>query len=154
VTVTTTMTKPMNYVTLYTDGSCEGNPGPGGYAAIVDVGGKRRELSGADPKTTNNRMELSAVIAGLRSLDEPSMVKVVTDSQYVVKGMTEWIHAWRRKGWRSSSGSAVKNRDLWEELDALARKHRVRWEWIRGHNGHPENERADALAREAIRSLD
>lgn len=140
-------------MTIYSDGSCEGNPGPGGWAAIVDLEGERRELTGAEPKTTNNRMELSAVIAGLRSLAQPSNVRVVTDSQYVVKGMREWIHAWRRKGWRSASGSPVKNRDLWEELDGLARNHRVRWEWIRGHNGHPENERADALARQAIRDM-
>jgi len=139
-------------VTIYTDGACEGNPGPGGFAAIVDIDGERRELTGAEPKTTNNRMELSAVIAGLRDLPEASRVRVVSDSQYVVNGMTRWIHGWRRKGWRSASGSPVKNRDLWEELDGLAQKHRVRWEWVRGHNGHPENERADALAREAIRS--
>ncbi len=139
-------------VTIYTDGACEGNPGPGGFAAIVDIDGERRELTGAEPKTTNNRMELSAVIAGLRDLPEASRVRVVSDSQYVVNGMTRWIHGWRRKGWRSASGSPVKNRDLWEELDGLAQKHRVSWEWVRGHNGHPENERADALAREAIRS--
>lgn len=141
-------------VTIYTDGACAGNPGPGGYAAIVDVNGERREVTGAEPETTNNRMELSAIIAGLRSLPEPASVRIVTDSQYVVKGMTQWIHGWRRKGWRSASGSPVKNRDLWEQLDALARTHRVRWEWIRGHNGHPENERADTLAREAIRELE
>lgn len=140
-------------MTIYADGSCEGNPGPGGWAAIVDVEGERRELTGSEPSTTNNRMELSAVIAGLRSLPASSSVRVVTDSQYVVKGMRQWIHAWRRKGWRSASGSPVKNRDLWEELDGLARRHRVRWEWIRGHNGHPENERADALARQAVREM-
>jgi ribonuclease HI len=141
----------MEEVTIYTDGACEGNPGPGGYAAIVDRKGRRREFAGSERQTTNNRMELTAVIAGLRSLEEPSSVKVVTDSQYVANGMTSWIHNWRRKGWKTASGTPVKNRDLWEELDELARKHRVRWEWIRGHNGHPENERADTLAREAIR---
>jgi ribonuclease HI len=144
----------MEEITIYTDGACEGNPGPGGYAAIVERKGKRRELTGSERRTTNNRMELMAVIAGLRSLEAPSLVKVVTDSQYVANGMKSWIHNWRRKGWKTASGTPVKNRDLWEELDELARKHRVRWEWIRGHNGHPENERADTLAREAIRELD
>jgi ribonuclease HI len=141
----------MEEVTIYTDGACEGNPGPGGYAAIVDRKGRRREFTGSERQTTNNRMELMAVIAGLRSLEAPSSVKVVTDSQYVANGMKSWIHNWRRKGWKTASGTPVKNRDLWEELDELARKHRVRWEWIRGHNGHPENERADTLARDAIR---
>ncbi|HJS72936.1 MAG TPA: ribonuclease HI [Vicinamibacteria bacterium] len=141
----------MEEVRMYTDGACEGNPGPGGYAAILDRNGKRTEVTGRERQTTNNRMELLAVIAGLRTLTEPSSVSVVTDSQYVAKGMTTWIHAWRRKGWKTASGSPVKNRDLWEELDALGRRHRLRFEWIRGHNGHPENERADLLAREAIR---
>jgi ribonuclease HI len=141
----------MEEVTIYTDGACEGNPGPGGYAAIVDRKGRRREFTGSERQTTNNRMELMAVIAGLRSLEEPSSVKVVTDSQYVASGMKSWIHNWRRKGWKTASGTPVKNRDLWEELDELSRRHRVRWEWIRGHNGHPENERADTLARDAIR---
>lgn len=143
----------MKEVTIYSDGSCEGNPGPGGYAAIIDAGGKRREVTGAERQTTNNRMELRAAIAGLRSLAEPSIVKVVTDSQYVVKGMTSWIHGWRRKGWKNASGQPVKNRDLWEELAGLASRHRASWQWIRGHAGHPENERADALAREAIREM-
>jgi ribonuclease HI len=144
----------MDEVRMYTDGACEGNPGPGGYAAILDRGGKRIEVTGGERQTTNNRMELLAVIAGLRALTEPSSVNVFTDSQYVAKGMTSWIHAWRRKGWKTAAGAPVKNRDLWEELDSLARRHRVRFEWIRGHNGHPENERADALAREAIRDLE
>ena len=144
----------MEEIRMYTDGACEGNPGPGGYAAILDRNGKRTEVTGGERQTTNNRMELLAVIAGLRSLAEPSLVSVVTDSQYVAKGMTTWIHGWRRKGWKTASGSPVKNRDLWEELDALGRRHRLRFEWIRGHNGHPENERADMLAREAIRDLE
>jgi ribonuclease HI len=144
----------MEEIRMYTDGACEGNPGPGGYAAILDRKGKRTEVTGGERQTTNNRMELLAVIAGLRSLAEPSVVSVVTDSQYVAKGMTTWIHGWRRKGWKTASGSPVKNRDLWEELDALGRRHRLRFEWIRGHNGHPENERADMLAREAIRDLE
>jgi len=138
-------------ITIYTDGACEGNPGPGGYAAIIDRGGKRTELTGSERQTTNNRMELLAVITALRSLEEPASVQVLTDSQYVANGMRSWIHNWRRKGWKTASGAPVKNRDLWEELDELSRRHRVRFEWIRGHNGHPENERADTLAREAIR---
>jgi ribonuclease HI len=140
----------MEEIVIYTDGACEGNPGPGGYAAIVDRGGKRTEITGKAQRTTNNRMELLAVIAALRTLDEPASVRVVTDSQYVANGMRSWIHNWRKKGWKTASGSPVKNRDLWEELDKLAAKHRLRWEWIRGHDGHPENERADALARAAI----
>ena len=143
----------MNEVVIYTDGSCSGNPGPGGYAAIVDANGERRELTGGERHTTNNRMELLAVIRGLASLDEPSIVRVVTDSQYVANGMQSWIHGWRLKGWKTASGAPVKNRDLWEELDRLASSHRVSWEWVRGHDGHPENERADALAREAIREV-
>ena len=143
----------MEEVRMYTDGACEGNPGPGGYAAIIDRNGKRTEVKGGERQTTNNRMELLAVIAGLRTLEEPATVSIVTDSQYVAKGMTTWIHSWRRKGWRTAAGTPVKNRDLWEELDTLGRRHRRRFEWIRGHNGHPENERADALAREAIRDM-
>jgi ribonuclease HI len=139
-----------NRVTIYSDGACEGNPGPGGYAAIIDENGKRREIQGGDPKTTNNRMELLAVITALRSIERPSVVTVVTDSQYVANGMKSWIHNWRRKGWRTASGAPVKNKDLWEELHALSQQHRVTWEWIRGHAGHPENERADFLARDAI----
>jgi ribonuclease HI len=141
----------MDEVTIYTDGACEGNPGPGGYAAIIERKGKRTELTGSERQTTNNRMELLAVITALRALEVPSSVRVVTDSQYVANGMKSWIHNWRRKGWKTASGAPVKNRDLWEALDELSRRHRVRWEWIRGHNGHPENERVDALAREAIR---
>ncbi len=141
----------MEEVTVYTDGACEGNPGPGGYAAIIDRNGKRTEITGSERQTTNNRMELLAVITALRALEEPSSVRVVTDSQYVANGMKSWIHSWQRKGWKTASGTPVKNRDLWQELDALAGRHRVRWEWVRGHKGHPENERADALARAAIR---
>ena len=144
----------MKQVSLYTDGACEGNPGPGGFAAIIDDGSASREVTGAESRTTNNRMELRAVIEGLRALAEPAIVRVVTDSQYVAKGMQSWIHAWRRKGWKTASGAPVKNRDLWEDLDREVQRHKVRWEWVRGHAGHPENERADALARAAIRDLD
>ena len=140
-------------VKVFTDGACSGNPGPGGWGAIIDEDGRRREMSGAEHHTTNNRMELTAVIRALGSLSEPSRVHVVTDSQYVALGMTRWIHGWQRKDWKTASGGAVKNRDLWQELLELSRKHELTWEWIRGHEGHPENERADALAREAIWSL-
>lgn len=140
----------MNEVVIYTDGACTGNPGPGGWAAVIDEAGERRELTGGEPQTTNNRMELMAVIRGLASLERASVVRVVTDSQYVAKGMTSWIHGWRRKGWKTASGAPVKNRDLWEELDRVAGDHKVTWEWVKGHDGHPENERADALARDAI----
>lgn len=140
----------MKRVTIYTDGSCEGNPGPGGFAAIIEEEGETRDVTGGEPRTTNNRMELQAVIAGLAALEETSQVRIVTDSQYVAKGMTSWIHGWRRKGWKTASGSPVKNRELWEELDALAKQHRVQWEWVRGHDGHPGNERADTLAKEAV----
>jgi ribonuclease HI len=143
----------MRRVVLYTDGACEGNPGPGGFAAIIDDGKGRREIKGAEARTTNNRMEMTAVIRGLETLGEPAEVRVVSDSQYVVKGMTQWIGSWRRKGWRTAAGDPVKNRDLWERLWALSERHRVRWEWVRGHDGHPENERADSLAREAIAEL-
>jgi ribonuclease HI len=142
----------MKQVVIYTDGACEGNPGPGGYGAVIEEGELRRELSGAEPMTTNNRMELTAVIQALESLAEGSHVRVVTDSQYVVLGMTQWIHAWRRKRWKTASGGAVKNRDLWEELLESAGRHRVSWEWIRGHSGHEQNERADSLAKDAIAS--
>ena len=140
-------------VRIVTDGACSGNPGPGGWAAIIDENGERREISGGEERTTNNRMELVAVIRALDSLTEPSRVHVVTDSQYVALGMTRWIQGWQRKGWKTKSGGAVKNRDLWQELLEQSRRHDLTWEWIRGHDGHPDNERADALAREAIESL-
>ena len=140
-------------VRIFTDGACSGNPGPGGWAAIIEESGRRREISGAEDHTTNNRMELLAIIRALASLSEPSRVHVVTDSQYVALGMTRWIHNWQRKGWKTASGGAVKNRDLWQELLERSRNHELTWEWIRGHDGHPENERADTLARAAIGTL-
>ena len=144
----------MKDVVLYTDGACEGNPGPGGYAALIDEDGSRREIQGGERQTTNNRMELTAIIRGLEALSAPSRVRVVTDSQYVVRGMTEWIHSWQRKGWRNAAREPVKNRELWERLLELSRKHQVSWQWIRGHAGHLENERADFLARQAITTLE
>jgi ribonuclease HI len=143
----------MKEVTIYVDGACEGNPGPGGYGAVIEEDGSSREISGAEPETTNNRMELMAAIRALDSLAEPSRVNVVCDSQYVVRGMTSWIRSWLRKGWKTASGQPVKNRDLWEKLLDESRRHRIRWEWIRGHSGHRQNERADNLARQAITKL-
>jgi len=141
----------MKEVVIYTDGSCEGNPGPGGYAAIVDIAGEREEITGGEPQTTNNRMEMMAIVEGLKAVREPSRIRVVTDSQYVVNGMKSWIHGWRRRGWKTAAGAPVKNKDLWERLSTLAQGHKVSWEWVKGHAGHPENERADTLAKEAIR---
>lgn len=140
-------------VEIYTDGACLGNPGPGGWAAILASGRHERELTGAEAMTTNNRMELSAAIAGLKALRRSSDVVLYTDSRYVKQGMTEWLAGWRRKGWRTSSGKPVENRDLWETLAAAAEPHRVRWEWVRGHNGVPGNERADELARAAAEKV-
>lgn len=143
----------MKQVSIFTDGSCSGNPGPGGYAVIIEEDGIRRELTGGESQTTNNRMELRAVIEGLAALDQSSLVRVVTDSRYVANGMKSWIYTWRRKGWKTSAGTPVKNRDLWERLDKLSRTHEVSWEWVRGHNNHPENERADLLARKVAREF-
>jgi ribonuclease HI len=140
-------------VVLYADGACTGNPGPGGWGAILadPSTGRERELSGSDPATTNNRMELTAVLEGLRALEHPSRVRVVTDSRYVVDGMTSWAERWQRNGWRTADRKPVKNRELWEDLLRLARVHELRFEWVQGHAGHPENERCDQLAVEAYR---
>ncbi|MQX35991.1 ribonuclease HI [Roseospira navarrensis] len=140
-------------VTLVTDGACSGNPGPGGWGALLRFGAHERELSGGEPLTTNNRMELMAVIVGLETLKRPCPVKIVTDSQYVMKGITEWLAGWKRKGWMTAAKKPVKNEDLWRRLDAALAPHTVRWEWVRGHAGHPENERADALARAAAKAV-
>jgi len=140
-------------VILVTDGACSGNPGPGGWGALLVYRGHERELSGAEPRTTNNRMELMAVIAGLEALKRPCPVRIVTDSQYVMKGITEWLDGWKRKGWKTAAKTPVKNEDLWRRLDAALAPHTVRWQWVRGHAGHPENERVDALARAACATL-
>jgi len=137
-------------VEVYADGACKGNPGPGGWGVLLRAGGSERELHGGEPATTNNRMELTAVIRALESLEARSRVRLYTDSQYVQKGMTEWMHDWKRRGWRTAGRKAVKNVDLWMRLDELARGHEVEWHWVRGHAGHPENERADALANKGI----
>ncbi|MDH3318705.1 MAG: ribonuclease HI [Betaproteobacteria bacterium] len=137
-------------VEVYADGACKGNPGPGGWGVLLRVAGRERELHGGEPATTNNRMELTAVIRALESLDGRARVRLYTDSQYVQKGITEWIHDWKRRGWRTADRKPVKNVDLWMRLDELAGGHEVEWHWVRGHSGHPENERADALANKGI----
>lgn len=137
-------------VEIFCDGACSGNPGPGGYGAILRFGGRVRELSGGARDTTNNRMEMTAAIEALRQLKRPCRVLITTDSQYLVKGMTEWIEGWQRKGWRNSKKEPVVNKDLWELLLALTKSHSVQWKWVRGHAGHFENERCDQLAREGI----
>ena len=137
-------------VEVYADGACKGNPGPGGWGVLLIEDGRERELHGGEPATTNNRMELTAVIRALEALPQGSRVRLYTDSQYVQKGMKEWIHDWKRRGWRTADNKPVKNDDLWKHLDELARNHRVEWHWVRGHDGHPGNERADALANKGV----
>ncbi|HEX9639068.1 MAG TPA: ribonuclease HI [Acidobacteriota bacterium] len=137
-------------VELFTDGACSGNPGPGGWAVVLRSGRRTKELSGGTARTTNNRMELMAAIAGLEALQRPCRVTLTSDSSYLIRGMTEWIDGWRARGWRSAAKKPVENRDLWERLAAASTPHRIRWQWIRGHAGHPENERCDALARREI----
>jgi ribonuclease HI len=133
-------------VDIYTDGACKGNPGVGGWGALMQSRGRSRELFGGEPATTNNRMELMAVIRALEALKRPSRVRVHTDSQYVQLGISKWIHGWKKNGWRTADKKAVKNADLWRELDELAAKHDIQWLWVKGHAGHDGNERADALA--------
>jgi ribonuclease HI len=137
-------------VLIYADGACKGNPGPGGWGVLLRSGGRETELFGGEALTTNNRMELTAVIEGLLALKKPSEARVYTDSQYVQKGISEWIHAWKRRGWLTSDKKPVKNVDLWKRLDEVAQRHDVEWHWVKGHAGHPENERADALANKGI----
>ena len=135
---------------IYSDGACKGNPGAGGWGALLVTDGHRKEICGGEANTTNNRMEMTAVIRALESLKRPSTVEVHTDSQYVQKGVSEWMTAWKRRNWRTADGKPVKNQDLWLQLDALSQLHRIEWKWVRGHNGHPENERADALANQGV----
>lgn len=137
-------------VEIFTDGACRGNPGPGGWGALLRTGDHEKELYGGEPETTNNRMELTAAIRALEALKRPCAVVLTTDSEYVRKGITEWLPQWKRRGWRTAAKQPVKNVDLWQRLEAAAAQHRVDWRWIRGHTGHPENERADALANRAI----
>lgn len=142
----------MASVELFTDGACLGNPGAGGWAVLLRSGEHSKTLSGYELDTTNNRMELQAVIEGLKVIKRPSEVHITTDSQYVSKGMTEWIGNWRKRRWRNSKNQPVKNADLWQELDGLVQNHDVHWHWVKGHSGHPENELVDTLARDAIPS--
>jgi ribonuclease HI len=137
-------------VEIFTDGACSGNPGPGGWGAILRHGSRERELSGGDPATTNNRMELMGAIMALEALKRPCKVRLWTDSVYVKDGVTKWIHGWKRNGWRTADKKPVKNAELWQRLDAARASHQVEWLWVKGHSGHPENERADQLAREEI----
>lgn len=137
-------------VEIYTDGACSGNPGPGGWGSVLLYRGHRRELSGSERETTNNRMELMAVIRALETLKRPCRVKIHTDSVYVMKGTTEWLDQWKRRGWRTADRKPVKNMDLWQRLETALEPHDVRWRWVRGHSGDKENERADELARQAI----
>lgn len=139
------------HVTIYTDGACSGNPGPGGWGAVLSYGDKEKEISGHEEHTTNNRMELLAAIRALESLKEPCRVDLYTDSNYVKQGITEWLEGWKAKGWKTADKKPVKNVDLWQELETAAARHDVKWHWVRGHDGHPENERADALAVAAIK---
>jgi ribonuclease HI len=141
----------MSDFTIFTDGACWGNPGPGGWGTIVIAGDRRRELSGYEPATTHNRMVMMAAVQALRSLPEASTVELHTDSQYLKNGMQSWLAKWKKNGWRTADRKPVKNEDLWRALDALASTHRIRWHWVRGHDGHPENERCDELANDAIR---
>lgn len=143
----------MKRVEAWTDGACRGNPGPGGWGVLLRSAGHERALSGAEPQTTNNRMELTAAIRALEALKHPCSVDLYTDSQYVRGGITEWLAGWKKNGWRTASRQPVKNQDLWQALEAAAARHEVRWHWVKGHSGQPENDRADALATEAIDTL-
>ncbi|HKY87663.1 MAG TPA: ribonuclease HI [Pseudorhodoplanes sp.] len=140
-------------VVIYTDGACSGNPGPGGWGAILSFAGKEKELKGGEPHTTNNRMELMAAISALEALTKPCDVDLHTDSQYVRNGISTWINTWKKNGWKTADKKPVKNVDLWQKLDAALAQHKVRWHWVKGHAGHPMNERADQLARDAIDEL-
>ena len=143
----------MSSVYLYTDGACKGNPGVGGWGVLLRYGSHEKELYGGETHTTNNRMELTAIIAGLSTLTRPCEVVICTDSQYVKNGMESWIHSWKRNGWQTASKKPVKNEDLWKQLDEQVKRHQVTWTWVKGHSGHPENERADALANLGVEDI-
>ena len=135
---------------IYSDGACKGNPGTGGWGALLVSNGHRKEICGGEANTTNNRMEMTAVIRALESLKRPSVIEVHTDSQYVQKGISEWMPGWKKRNWHTADGKPVKNQDLWLQLDALSQLHTIQWKWVKGHAGHPENERADALANQGV----
>jgi ribonuclease HI len=141
--------KPLRAVEVFTDGACKGNPGPGGWGALLRMGRHEKEMSGGDPATTNNRMELLAAIRGLNALTEPCAVTLYTDSRYVIDGITKWVHGWQRNGWKNASRKPVRNADLWHDLIDAAARHHIDWQWVKGHNGHSENERVDQLASDA-----
>ena len=143
----------VNKVEIFTDGACKGNPGPGGWGAILRYGTTEKEIYGASKNTTNNIMELTAVIESLKNLKKPCELIITTDSKYVKNGITEWIHNWKKNGWRTAAKKEVKNKELWVELDSLIQIHSITWDWVKGHSGHPENERADLLANIAIDEL-
>lgn len=143
----------MKHVKIYTDGACRGNPGPGGWGALMFYSQHEKILSGAEDQTTNNRMELTAAIESLAALKEKCNVDLYTDSQYVQKGITEWMPGWKKRGWKKADRKPVKNADLWQALDEQASRHQIHWHWVKGHNGHPENERADQIANDAIDTL-
>ena len=144
------MTKNSNLVQIFTDGSCKGNPGPGGWGAIMKYGDHVKELNGYSAETTNNIMELTAVIEALKSLTRPCAIILTTDSNYVKDGITQWIHNWKKKGWKTANKKPVKNKECWLQLDVEVQRHQIEWKWVKGHSGHPENERADELANEAV----
>ena len=144
------MSNTLKIVHIYTDGACKGNPGPGGWGAILKYGKHAKELNGYSPETTNNIMEITAVIEALKSLTRPCSIVLTTDSNYVKDGITEWIHNWKKKGWKTANKKPVKNKEFWLQLDAEVKRHNIEWKWVKGHSGHPENERADELANEAV----
>ena len=144
---------PKSRVDIFTDGACSGNPGPGGWGAILRSGTREKEISGGEPATTNNRMEITAAIRALEALTQSSSVTIHTDSRYLMDGATKWLRRWKANGWKTADKKPVKNEDLWRELDQAVTNHDVKWRWVEGHSGHPENDRADALARAAIESV-
>lgn len=150
--MTTDLPPELPYVEIATDGACKGNPGPGGWGALLRFGAREKEMSGAENPTTNNRMELMAAIRALSALKQPCRVKLSTDSRYVMDGLTKWIHGWRRNGWKTADRKPVKNAALWQALLAAAEPHRIEWVWVKGHAGHPDNERVDRLASDAARA--
>ena len=143
----------MQEVKIYTDGACRGNPGPGGWGAVLQYNGQEKRLHGGERETTNNRMEMTAVIRALEALRRPCRITLTTDSKYVIQGITEWIHGWKKKDWRTAGKKPVQNVDLWQKMDSLVAGHEIEWHWVKGHSGHPENELADALANKGIDEL-